>query len=37
MTRKKTSLIKVNATKTKVVRPTKKNFQGFGFWKKDEH
>ncbi|KRN08612.1 GBSi1, group II intron, maturase [Lactobacillus gigeriorum DSM 23908 = CRBIP 24.85] len=28
--------LKVNATKTKVVRPTKSNFLGFTFWKNDE-
>ena len=28
--------LKVNATKTKVVRPTKSNFLGFTFWKSDE-
>ena len=25
--------LKVSATKTKVVRPTKSEFLGFGFWK----
>ena len=29
--------LKVNATKTKVVRPTKSNFLGFTFWKTGEH
>lgn len=29
--------LKVNATKTKVVRPTKSNFLGFTFWKSGEH
>nr|WP_232779129.1 group II intron maturase-specific domain-containing protein [Lactobacillus crispatus] len=29
--------MKVNATKTKVVRPTKSNFLGFTFWKTGEH
>ena len=29
-------LLKVNATKTKVVRPTKSNFLGFTFWKTGE-
>mgnify|MGYP002722076170 FL=1 len=29
--------LKVNATKTKVVRPTKSNFLGFTFWKSGEY
>ena len=29
--------LKVNTTKTKVVRPTKSNFLGFTFWKTGEH
>ena len=29
--------LKVNATKTKVVRPTNSNFLGFTFWKTGEH
>ena len=29
--------LKVNATKTKVVRPTKSNFLGFTFWKTSDH
>ena len=29
--------LKVNATKTKVVRPTKSNLLGFTFWKTGEH
>lgn len=29
--------LKVNATKTKVVRPTKSNFLGFSFWKGGQH
>ena len=28
--------LKVNTTKTKVVRPTKSNFLGFTFWKTGE-
>lgn len=29
--------LKVNTTKTKVVRPTRSNFLGFTFWKMGEH
>lgn len=29
--------LKVNVTKTKVVRPTKSNFLGFSFWKGGQH
>nr|WP_237457709.1 group II intron maturase-specific domain-containing protein [Lactobacillus crispatus] len=29
--------MKVNTTKTKVVRPTKSNFLGFTFWETGEH